>query len=297
MGTASATVSPVRSGASNSARTRGASGGGPGPYSTGNNPAREKLSSQLPYLRTNTRRAYSQTCQTFLDWLGEGPLDEAHVLSYLQLLRDRGLAGTSLIRHRAALRWLYVDVLRLPAPYFPKISVDEHEPRYLTADELVRVRAACETPIERAVVAVMVNTGVRAFELLAMEWGHISEEGPPGDLQGYLTVFGKGGREETVPLWAETIAAVRDVPRKRGRARVFGFGYDALRRLCVTLAARAEIEPFTPHSLRHTAATQQLLAGTDLRDVQALLRHKNIATTTRYTHLRPVELARRLARV
>jgi integrase/recombinase XerD len=139
-----------------------------------------------------------------------------------------------------------------------------------------------------ALVELLYGSGLRATELVSLPRNAISPDKP------YLILRGKGGRERLVPISDKARAAVAEwaalVPRdslwlfpsgKKHLSRV------RLYQLLKELAAAAGIPPerISPHVLRHAFATHLLEGGADLRALQMLLGHADIATTQIYTHV------------
>ena len=139
-----------------------------------------------------------------------------------------------------------------------------------------------------ALVELLYGSGLRATELVSLPRNAVSPDKP------YLILRGKGGRERLVPISDKARAAVAEwaalVPRdslwlfptgKKHLSRV------RLYQLLKELAAAAGIPPerVSPHVLRHAFATHLLEGGADLRALQMLLGHADIATTQIYTHV------------
>ena len=139
-----------------------------------------------------------------------------------------------------------------------------------------------------ALVELLYGSGLRATELVSLPRGGIATDRP------YLILRGKGGRERMVPISDRARAAVAawraHVPL--GSAWLFPSGQGHLSRirlyqLVKALAAAAGISPdrVSPHVLRHAFATHLLAGGADLRALQSMLGHADIATTEIYTHV------------
>ena len=147
---------------------------------------------------------------------------------------------------------------------------------------------------DRALLEVIYGCGLRASEAIGLEVGHV-------DLRrGFVRARGKGSKERTVPLGREAAAAVERYLRagrpalvgSRLEAKLFlNFRGGALTRqgLYKIIQRRAEAVglegKMSPHTLRHTFATHLLAGGCDLRSVQEMLGHADVATTQLYTHL------------
>ncbi len=147
---------------------------------------------------------------------------------------------------------------------------------------------------DRAILEVMYGCGLRASEAVGLELGDIDLE------HGFLRAFGKGSKERIVPLGREASAAIRRYLRA-GRPEIAS-GSDeralflnqrggALTRqgLYKIIQGRAQeaglADKMSPHTLRHSFATHLLSGGCDLRSVQEMLGHADVATTQIYTHL------------
>jgi len=139
-----------------------------------------------------------------------------------------------------------------------------------------------------ALIELLYGSGLRASELVSLPRNAVSPDRP------FLILKGKGGRERLVPISDRARAAVAEhaagVPRDA--LYLFPSGKSHLSRvrlyqLVRALAAEAGIPPerISPHVLRHAFATHLLEGGADLRAVQMLLGHADIATTQIYTHV------------
>jgi len=147
---------------------------------------------------------------------------------------------------------------------------------------------------DRAILEVMYGCGLRASETTGLEVGSV-------DLRrGFVRAHGKGSKERIVPLGREATTAVRRYLRS-GRTEMAGGGDEralflnqrggALTRqgLYKVIQGRARnvglSDRMSPHTLRHSFATHLLNGGCDLRSVQEMLGHADVATTQIYTHL------------
>ena len=139
-----------------------------------------------------------------------------------------------------------------------------------------------------ALVELLYGSGLRATELVSLPRNAIASDRP------YLILRGKGGRERLVPISDRARAAVavwRElVPREKVWLFPSGKGHLSrirLYQLLRGLGAQAGIPPdrISPHVLRHAFATHLLEGGADLRALQAMLGHADIATTEIYTHV------------
>jgi integrase/recombinase XerD len=229
--------------------------------------------------------------------------------AYLAHLSAAGLAARSAARKLSALRQFFRFLVRenvrpddptqlLDAPQLPKSL-----PKYLTEQEVDALLAAAATrpPAQalpmRAALEILYATGLRVSELLGLPRTALA-----GDAR-VLLVRGKGGRERIVPLSdAAKDAAAAFVASRKRPARFLFPGRDGraltrqgFARMVKQVALDAGIDPtrVSPHVLRHSFASHMLARGADLRSLQLLLGHADIATTQIYTHV----LAERLQRL
>jgi integrase/recombinase XerD len=225
------------------------------------------------------------------------------------------LSAATLARRSAALRRFYgflVDEgLRGddPSAALPRPRTVRPLPRILERNEVdamfaeAEARAASDEPLRLrnlALLELLYGSGLRATELVSLPAAALARPEP------FLILAGKGGKERLVPISDRARAAVarwRAVMPK-GSAWLFPGGTKHISRvrlfqLVRAMAADAGIAPdrVSPHVLRHAFATHLLAGGADLRVLQALLGHADIATTQIYTHVdagRLVELVNRV---
>jgi integrase/recombinase XerD len=147
---------------------------------------------------------------------------------------------------------------------------------------------------DRALLEVMYACGLRASETIGLELGDLDLD------EGFLRARGKGSKERLVPLGRKAIAAIAAYLRG-GRPKLVGERHEAklfvnfrggplsrqgLYKIVQRHARAAGLEgQMSPHTLRHSFATHLLAGGCDLRAVQEMLGHADIATTQMYTHL------------
>ncbi len=223
------------------------------------------------------------------------------------------LARTTVARKSATLRrffgFLEDERLRSdnPSAALPRVSARRALPKILSQSDMAKLFEAVvllpggEVAHVRmmALLELLYGSGLRATELVSLPVRAFSPDRP------FLIVRGKGDKERLVPLSDRARAALSAwLPlRVGGSAWMFPSGKSYLSRvrlfqLIRTLAAAAGIPPerVSPHVLRHAFATHMLEGGADLRALQMMLGHADIATTEIYTHVdsqRLVELVNR----
>ncbi|MGB3165196.1 MAG: tyrosine recombinase [Alteraurantiacibacter sp.] len=170
----------------------------------------------------------------------------------------------------------------------PKILSHEEVERFLARSE---VEAASEQPAAvrmLALLELLYGSGLRASELVALPVSAVPRDAP------FLTITGKGGQQRMVPVSRRAQAAIARWMAVRAStsphlfpSRTGHISRIRLYQLVKELAARADLDPakVSPHVLRHAFATHLLEGGADLRVLQTLLGHADIATTQIYTHV------------
>lgn len=206
-------------------------------------------------------------------------------------LRKTGIGPQRQRAHFAAMKFFYAktmgDAQRVSFLSWPKDP--DRLPTVLSADEMQRLLAALEVPTFRAFFTLIYATGLRFSEARAVEIGDIDAA------RGVITVrHGKGNKARQVTLSPQLLAVLRAYWKEVRPAKPRLFSSRAGTPLCknsareaLALAARKAgiTKKVTPHVLRHSFATHQLDAGTDLRVIQVLLGHSSIVSTTRYARV------------
>lgn len=269
-----------------------------------------------------TVRAYAEHLGSFGAWAKRRDVDALHpdvreLRRYLGDLRRAGYATRTIAARLSALRSLFrwcelegVDasdaVSALQSPKIPKSL-----PTVVSSSQM---RALLEAPDrdspegarDAAMLELLYATGARISEVSRLDIDSIDF----GDRS--VRLFGKGSKERIVPLYRRALAAVgsyledaRPVLVSRSgtleqpgserplliSSRGSRMSAQALRYRFERLARRAGLPAgITPHSMRHTFATDLLAGGADLRSVQELLGHASLSTTQIYTHLTPDRL-------
>jgi len=236
--------------------------------------------------------------------VGPGALSRRDARAYLADLGARGLARASLLRKLSAVRSfcrflreageLKTDpFLSLPIP-----KVEKKLPRFLSKSEVEGLFEGAGTGPEwvrlrdRAILELLYSSGLRRAELAGLNDPDLDFMG------GSARVFGKGSRERVVPVGKKALAALRAYQHARPPFSASVTGRPVWRNarggrlssggvaLVVKRWARSVglLKTVAPHSLRHSFATHLLDGGCDLRALQEMLGHKNLATTQIYTH-------------
>jgi len=266
-------------------------------------------------LARNTLEAYRSDLLQFGEFLDRRGLsvmevqhgDLAAFLSELAL-RDgerQPVAAATLARKVACLRSFYRHLRREGAiEHDPTAELrgpqkTQRLPRVLTRGEVTRL--LCEPKgtepralRDRALLELMYACGLRASEAVGLELADIDVE------EGVLRARGKGSKERLVPIGRQALGAL-DSYLRRGRPALVGLRVESrlfvnsrgsgltrqgLYKIVQGHAHGAGLEEkMSPHTLRHTFATHLLAGGCDLRSLQEMLGHADLATTQVYTHL------------
>lgn len=260
--------------------------------------------------RANTLDAYARDLEDArLELKALANADAEAVEAYVAGLAKRGLAAATARRRISALRQFYRFLLsenvrsddptaRLDAPKRARSL-----PKTLSLEEIEALIGAAESARDKALIELLYGAGLRVSELVSLP---LRAAPKPG--QAHMIIEGKGGKERLVALGRPALSALdahlaaREglLPKdeaKRARAARWLFpsqsaadGKLTRRRVAQLLeqaAQKAGIDParVSPHVLRHAFATHLVEGGADLRTVQTLLGHADIATTQIYTHV------------
>ncbi len=266
-------------------------------------------------LSRNTLEAYRSDLLQFGTYLRETDTDvleaqHSDLAGFLDTLAagtdDRPAARPATLQRKAAcLRSFYRHLRREnvvthdPTADLRAPRKSQKLPKVLSrgdVDRLLRAPRGTEPGAlrDRALLELMYACGLRASEAIDLEVGDVDLDA------GVLRARGKGSKERLVPVGREAIAAVR-IYLERGRAlltattddrhlfvnrRGTGLTRQGLYKIVQRHARSVGLEDrMSPHTLRHTFATHLLAGGCDLRAVQEMLGHADIATTQIYTHL------------
>ena len=275
-------------------------------------------------LSDNTQKNYSRYLKKFTDWLKANhkenmlphDLTPEEVWNYRLFLarfkdpvQDKPLSKLTQNYYLIALRSLLSfftdkDIISLPADkiQLPKDAKKEKTVKFLTLDQIEKLLLAPNVETndglrDRAILESLFSTGLRIAELVALNKEQFKALSDKKDLE--LGIIGKGKHPRTVYFseralnWVKKYLKTRDDDDKalfiHYRARNGSEGRLTARSIERTVKKYATLGniPFftTPHTLRHSYATDLLGQGVDLRTIQEFLGHKNIATTQIYTHV------------
>ncbi len=261
----------------------------------------------------NTEEGYGRDLDDLTAFLARRrarPLDADvdSLRAWIASLRHAGMSPRTAARRLSALRQFYRFLLSDgrraddPSATLDSPRLDRSLPKILSRDEVsglievAHARDRVEGVRLAALIELLYATGLRVSELVTLPLAAVERD------PRVLIVRGKGGKERMVPLGEPARAAlfawlgVRGATFKRGEASPFLFpsrgreGHLTRQRvgqLLKELAVERGIDPgrVSPHVLRHAFASHLLAGGADLRAVQTMLGHADIATTQIYTHV------------
>lgn len=262
-------------------------------------------------LSTNSTLAYGRDLMGFITYCRDMRVDQVTAIDpltiqgYMQALAEEGHRDSSIKRFLVSVRmllrfaklngWIQDDYAsQLDTP-----KIWQRLPKVCSRDQVMDlINAPCEDDVfhlrDRALLELLYATGMRASEVSGLTLQDLNLK------IGYLRCFGKGRRERVVPLGRAAIESVRayltdqrpTLSGPKSEAYVLlsrtgrPLGRIEIWRLVKKYALRAGMpRGITPHTLRHCFATHLLSGGADLRSVQEMLGHVDIATTQIYTHV------------
>lgn len=261
-------------------------------------------------LAERTLEAYQADLARFFDHLREKGLEitalaPMHLLDYLVVLEKSGLSAKSRARHLVSIRGLFAflseneEIEKDPSRILHMPKTGRKLPEVPSPEEMDALLGApaFDTPLglrDRAMLELLYATGLRVSELIGLKVRDVRLDA------GFLRVTGKGSKERIVPFHLHA-GKILQTYLGEGRPRILklrtsdmlfvnrtgkgltrqGF-WKNLKIHTVKAGIRRNI---TPHTLRHAFATHLLQGGADLRIVQTLLGHSDIATTQIYTHV------------
>ena len=259
-------------------------------------------------LADKTRVEYESDTAQFLHFLEDEPhltdisqLAPGHIRAFLAHLDRLQLAGSSRRRKfsvvRSFCKWLknanhitHDPALQVEAP-----RTGDKEPRFLTKDEYQRLLSVVQQPRDRAIIQLILQTGVRLQEVYRLNCSDIKlPKKINKEAFGEMRISGKGRKERTLVLNAkicealatwlsarpdvETVALFVSKKRQRLSKR-------QIQNIVYKYFDRAGIDKACVHTLRHTMATHHYAMGTDILTIKEILGHENLETTTIYITL------------
>lgn len=248
-------------------------------------------------LSPHTIEAYERDVLLLLAFCDYKSLNQEMILSFLAHLKSQNYAPTSIHRIlmgiKVFFRFLVKEkiVEKNPFDLLEAPSLWKTIPAFLSIEE---AKSLLEAPSREtflgardgAILELLYSTGLRVSEACQLNLLDVGDT--------FLKVMGKGNKERVVPIGKRALESLdhylglRNSPEKALFLSQRGKRIDRLTiwEIVKKYARKAAIDKeISPHTLRHSYATHLLEGGADLRVIQELLGHSNIATTDRYTHL------------
>jgi integrase/recombinase XerD len=278
---------------------------------------KEFISSFLDYLSVerglsrNTIMAYGEDLAALASFLSGKKITSVSavtrndIVNFMLSQKDRGIGASSISRRLAAIRMFFRFLVRErilrddPTALIDSPKLWKKIPETLSVNEVEALlsQPSGRTPQgirDKAILEILYATGMRVSEAVNLKIDDLNFE------VGFLRCVGKGNKERVIPIGKKAIGAVSkyiasvrpDLLKKKTSDRLFisrlgsQISRQSLWKLIKRYAREADIKkPMKPHIMRHSFATHLLEHGADLRSVQEMLGHSNIATTQIYTHI------------
>lgn len=246
---------------------------------------------------------YAKFLNTYLHIQDVAEIERDDIIKYIESLKRKKLSKKTIARKVIAIKDFHKFLvsnnhLENVALQIDSPKTDKTLPQVLSIEEVNRMINSIdkEDPISlrnRAMMELLYGSGLRISELLNIRLKDIHMK------ERYLIIIGKGDKERMVPISEMSIIAIRkylekaynDLAPKNGNLLFYNYQKGPLSRQAVfkyikKLASDNGIEKeISPHTLRHSFASHMLEGGMNLRVVQELLGHEDIATTQIYTHI------------
>lgn len=256
-------------------------------------------------LSNNTIEAYRRDLYSLSDFLqlneleNLGDIKRVHLNMYIKNLYDKKYTAFSIAREVASIKgffkWLEISELitHNPALAIEQPKLPKRLPKVLTMKEITELLDESMSLIEKAVFELLYASGLRVSELADIQLNNI-------DLNAkYLRCIGKGSKERIVPVGNQACLAIKKylkerdfIIKKYNLNTKFCFIKENGKKLTrqdvykfINSIGKNINKDISPHTIRHSFATHLLENGADLRVVQELLGHSDVATTQLYTHI------------
>lgn len=257
-------------------------------------------------LAKNTIEAYGHDLRRLAEFQSsKTKIEEADVFAHLVRLHEARLTSRSVTRNLVVLRrffrWLTAEkkIDKDPTAEIEFPAKWKKLPHYLSLDQVDALLASPDRRTvlglrDHAIIQLFYASGLRISEMSTLTTDRVSLD------QGFVRPMGKGSKERVVPMGQSAISAITEyindarpkLSRKKPCDRLFlsqrgsGVSRPRLWEIIKFHAKNAGIRiNVTPHMLRHSFATHLIERGADIRSVQTMLGHADIATTEIYTHV------------
>ena len=253
-------------------------------------------------LSKNTIDAYRRDIFDFITFINDEDISvitRLHISSYIMDLRENGLSPSSISRKISALKSFFKwacanEILKNnPISSIEPAKLPKHLPKVLSLNEINTLMRQNLSTIENVIIELLYSCGLRVSELTNLKITDINLKSKN------ITCSGKGSKERLVPFGDFALKKINNYLKER---EITAYKYNINSQLLLIrndgkFITRQDIyriihrlgtilnKEISPHTLRHTFATHLLENGADLRVVQELLGHSDVATTQLYTHI------------
>lgn len=253
-------------------------------------------------LSQNTLDSYRRDLSSFLDFCNDKELEQiqrTQINSYVRNLHEKKYSPSSIMRKIASLRGFFKwacanEIIKSnPALTLEQPKVPQRLPKVISLNEIEEILNQDLTKLECVIIELLYGCGLRVSELVNLKINDY-------DLKNkYLECTGKGSKDRIVPLGKKSVEAIKKfLPEREFLVQKFNLktknllinekGKSVTRQEVYTFVheqGKKLHKTISPHTLRHSFATHLLENGADLRVVQELLGHSDVATTQLYTHI------------
>lgn len=252
-------------------------------------------------LAQNTIMAYERDIGALSDYFGGNVenITRQNINSYIYYLKENKYTATSIARKIASIkgffRWACANgyFKSNPTEFLEQQKLPKKLPKVLSIEEINTILAEDLTTVQRVIMELLYGCGLRVSELAGLNVNDV-------DIRAkYLRCLGKGSKERLVPLNKNAIKALKGFYPEReyivnkynldtGKILLHDSGKPFTRQDIYNFIHSQGLKlhkSISPHTLRHSFATHLLENGADLRVVQELLGHSDVATTQLYTHI------------
>lgn len=258
-------------------------------------------------LSKNTLLAYKNDLTFFLNYLKENntfilDIDHYQVNEYIEYLQDNKLAIKSIKRKVSALKNFFIyltlhENFKYDFSYFESLKEEEYLPKFVLQEDMNRVLDSLKTDTfieirNKAICELMYATGIRVSELVSLKRDNVSF------VNQTIKVNGKGAKERIIPFSEKCskwlllyLEKLKTLEKKGNNSYLFITKNNkqvTRQEIYILIKETFEeqgIKNVTPHTLRHSFASNLLSQGCPLMIVKALLGHEDIKTTQIYTHV------------
>ncbi|OYT40900.1 MAG: integrase [Desulfurococcales archaeon ex4484_58] len=256
----------------------------------------------------DTIKAYRSALKDFIKYIGDKPLKEISlrdVISWRNYRLRNGFRKNKVVDRNAWKTTLHYYTLFLNRFFewlglnirIPKIRKPPRKINTLRRDEIKKLLDAARDPLDKIIVKLILDTGLRSREILELRVEDIDFNNKTIHVKG-----SKYGRERIVVITKETLDLIKawiKLNDLKPRDKLIPLTYSGLYKRLKTLAKRAgiDVSKIRPHILRHTFATEALRRGLNIYSLQRLLGHSDIRTTQIYLHLTIEDIRREYEKI